>query len=222
MTRAEIVAMFRTENPGITIRVVSNALLYDWCLVADKEVCARTRCVVDQDGTTIATTENDQKWDLTDKISNFYDIDEYPGGGVAYNNKRLKETTIAKLDDEQPGWRTRSKGTPLEYYRRGKWIYLDRPVNSLAYDLKIYASLISDDFDDGSKTPYNQLAYLEPFHSGILKFLQWRAKQKKGKQQDALIAKQDFEDYTKWMKKEIGGTKYGPIVFRPKGYSGGR
>lgn len=216
MTRAEIITMFRTENPEITIRVVSGPLLHDWCKVGDKEVCARTRCIVDQDGTTITTAEDDQYWDLTSEISDFADIDEYPGGGVAYNDKRLKETTIAKLDDDCPSWRTRSAGTPLEYYRRGKWIYLDRPVNSLAHDLRIYAVLISDDFDDDGKTPYNQLTYLEPFHAGILKFLQWRAKSKIGKQQDASVAKQDFVDYTLWMKKEIGGMKFGPIVFRPK------
>ena len=216
MTRSEIIQMFRVENSEITTRVVSNALLHNWCLVGDKEICARTRCIIDEDGTVITTAEDDQVWILTDEIDKFYSLDEYPGGGVAYNDKRLKETTISRLDDEHQSWRTRGVGTPEEYYIRGKFIYLDRPINSQAKDLHIYAVLISDDFNDDNITPYNQLTYLEPFHSGILKFLQWRAKQKVGKPQEAAIAKQDFVEYTMWMKKEIGGGKYGPITFGKK------
>ncbi|GAH13359.1 unnamed protein product, partial [marine sediment metagenome] len=37
-----------------------------------------------------------------------------------------------------------------------------------------------------------------------------------GKGNDAAKAEADFNAYTAWMKKMIGGTKISPITFRPK------
>ncbi len=216
MTRVEIIENFRVENPDATDRVITDAQLYVWCQLGDKEICAITRCIVDDDGTEITTAENDQRFDLTNKINKFFDIDDYPSSGVTYNGKKLEQTTMAKLDDESINWRSRSSGTPLEWYRKGKWLYLDRKIDSNAYPLKVYSVLISDDFNNDNLTPYNQLTYLEPFHGGILKYLQWRAKAKIGKPQDAATAKQEFFDYANWMKKLLAGNKYSSIFFRPK------
>ena len=215
MTRAEIITKFRSENPEITNRVISNATLYDWCEVADREICAFTRCIVSNEPTTITTEEDDTHWDLTSKISKFYDIDEYPGGGVAYNDKRIDEATVAELDEESSGWRTRSSGTPVKYYRRGKYLYVDRPINSNVYDITIYAVFISDDFDSNNKTPYNQLKHLEPFHDGINKYLQWRAMGKVGKEDEAKIAYTDYNSYVAWMKKQIQGGSHNTFYFTP-------
>jgi len=215
MTRADIIEMFRTENSEITERVITDPLLHDWCKLGDQEICARTRCIVDDDGTTITTAEDDQSWDLTAEIDKFFDIDEI-GGGVTYNDKRLKETTIPKLDADSPNWRNRSSGTPKAYYRRGKWVYMDRPINSDAEDVKVYSVLISDPFDDDDKTPYNELPYLFPYHYGINKYLQWKAKAKVGKPSDADKAMLEFASYAKWMKTMLGGHRYGPIYYQPR------
>ena len=211
MNRTEIIRRFRTENPEIPERVITDPLLHDWCLDGDKEVCAITRCIVDQDGTEITTVEDDEYYDLITQITNFYDIDEYPGGGVTYNDKRIDKTSIAELDFKSPNWRNRDSGTPKAYYRRGKFLYLDRPVDSNVYTLKVYAVLISNDFDDDDKTPYNQLSYLEPFHNGINKYLQWKAKEQIGK--EGSKARGEFVNYTTWMKSEIGGGKFSAIQF---------
>jgi len=216
MTRSEILDRFRTENPEITDRVITDSQLHSFALIGDKEICAITRCIVDQDGTTISTTEDDQYYDLTAYITNFYDIDEYPGGGVTYDDKRIEKTTIAALDEDYPTWRNRSSGTPRKYYRRGQWMYLDRPIDSDAEDIKVYSVLISDDFDQDSITPYNQLTYLEPFHYGIVKYLQFKSKEKIGKRDDALKARQEYMEYTQWMKKMITGGKISAIRFEPK------
>jgi len=214
MIRSEIIAMFRTENPEITSRVVTDAVLRDWLLVGDKDFCAKTRCIVDKDGTTITTTEDDTNYDLTIEVTSFYDIDEYPGGGVTYNDKRLKVTTIAKLDQDSRTWRSRASGTPREYYRRGKYFYLDRAVGSDADDIKVYAVLISTDWNT-DVAPYNQLTHLEPFHYGMQLWIKWKMKNKIGKGQEAVAAWSEYLEYTKWVKKELGGGKYGPITFRP-------
>lgn len=215
MTREEIVEMFQTENPEITTRVISNALLADWLEVGDKDVCARTRCIVDQ-GTTIATAENDESWVLTDEVTRFYDINEFPGGGVTYNAKRLQMTTIPELDMIASNWRGRSAGTPTKYYRQGNYLYVDRPIDSNAYTLKIYSVLIPSDFDADTKTPYDQLTYLEPYHYGLVKWLNWKAKAKIGKPQEALVARQEYLEYIEDMKLQLGGGKFGKVFFRKR------
>ena len=216
MTRTEVIDQFRQENPEITARVITNTVLNSWLLFGDKDFCAKTRCIVDQAGTTISTSENDTYWDLTSKITSFYDIDEYPGGGALYNNKPLTKTTIAELDkDTNGGWRNYSSGTPKKYFRRGKYLYVERAIDSEEDDLIVYAVLISDDWDS-NVAPYNELTHLENFHYGMVLWLQWKAKAKIGKREDALKAMAEYLDYVKWAKRELGGGKYGNIFFRPR------
>lgn len=216
MTRSDIESTFRSENPSITTRALGTALLHNWCLVGDKQVCAMARCIVDQDGTVIETAEDEKSYDLTEEIPNFYDIDEYPGGGVTYDDKKIIETTLAKLYRDHPSWRGRAAGTPQEYYRRGPWLHMDRAIDSNEEDLKVYAVLVSDDFDDDEKTPFNELSYLEPFHEAVVKYLTWRAKQKVGKRPDSDKAFAEFTAYVKWMRSEINKTKYGPIRYEAR------
>jgi len=222
MTRSEIVQMFRVENPEITANVVSDALLHNWLLTGDKEVCAITRCIVSDVtfDSVVSTTVYNTRYDLTSQIPNFYDIDDYPGGGVSFDDKPMGKTTIAQLDKDSSSWRTRTAGEPRKYYRRGKYLYFDRPVSD-SYDgleIKVYCVLISDDFNNDNITPYNQLAYLEPFHAALVLYLRWKAKAKVGKPADAQTAKQEFYDYCQFMKKTIQGGTTGPIRFRPATY----
>lgn len=218
MTRREIIDMFRVENPEITERVVTDVSLNDWCLIGDKIICAITRCIVSDFviSSVVSTSVYSTKYDLTTEEPKFYDIDEFPGGGISFDDDPLDKTTIAELDTESPTWRTRSAGTPKKWYRRGKYLYFDRPVETADLEIRIYAILVSDDFNNDDITPYNQLAHLEPFHNGINKYLQWQAKLKVGKEQDAAIAEKAFYDFANWMKKMIGGNKFGPITFIPK------
>lgn len=215
MIREEITQRFRDENSELPLRVISNTVLNSFLLVGDKDVCAKTRCIVDQDGETIETTENEEYWDLTDEIDNFYTIDDWPASGVTYNGKALKKTTMTELDMKSPTWRSRNSGTPSAWYRRGKWLYVDRPIDSNEYDIKVYAILISDDFDS-NVMPFNQLQYLEPFHPILVRYLKWRAKEKIGKPKDALTARQEYFVAVEDMKKMLGGNIQGPIYFRPK------
>jgi len=215
MTRTEIIDQFRQENPEITARVITNTVLNSWLLFGDKDFCAKTRCIVDQDGTTIETEEDDTYYDLTSEIDKFFDIDIWPGSGVLYNGIKIKKKTMAELDMEARSWRDRASGTPKAWYRRGKYLYLDRPIDSNEYDITVYAVLISDDWNT-NVAPYNQLQHLENFHYGMVLWLQWKAKAKVGKREDALKAMAEYMDYIKWAKNELGGNKYGRIFFRPR------
>lgn len=218
MTRSEIITRFRAENPEVSSRVATDVVLNNWCLDADKIICAITRCIVsDETFDSIASSSVYlTRYDLTDRIDKFYDIDKYPGGSISFDNNPLEETTVSELDCLTPSWRTRSAGTPKKYYRRGKWLYFDRPVETAGLEIRVYAVLISDDFDNDTKTPFNELTYLEPFHNGINKYLQWQAKLKVGKPEEATVAEKDFYSFAEFMKKTIGGGKYGKIYFQPK------
>lgn len=213
MIRSELVDKFRVENPEITVRVITNAVLYVWCTQADKDFCARTRCIVNDEPETITTSENDQSFDLEAEITSFFDIDEWPGGGVIYNNKQLKKTTPAELFQLSPNWLNRASGVPKKYFRRGKSLWLDRPIDSAADDILVYAVLNSNDWTT-DVAPYNELEHLEAFHEGISKYLQWRCKAKVGKPNEAKTAMTEYLAYTLWVKKELGGGKYGSIYLR--------
>lgn len=219
MTRLEIITRFREENPEITSRVVTDAVLNTWCLVANQEICARARLIVN-DGT-FAAVENEDAYDLNSRLTNFFDIDEIPGGGVSIIDddsleKRLIKTTIAELDDKSSSWRTSASARPRYFYRRGKYIHLYPIPNDTIATIHVYYVQIPDDFDDDAETPYNQLTHLEPFHYGIVKYLTWRAKSKVGKPEDAARAMTEYDAYIQWIKKEVGGGKYGPVYFRRK------
>jgi hypothetical protein len=219
MTLTEILALFRTENPEIPDNVASDTLLKLWAKQADKEVCAFTRCIVsDTIINSVATTSvYNTKYNLTDLIPKFYDIDDFPGGGVSFDDVPLTKTTVSELDVEDESWRTGSAGTPEKYYRRGNYLYFDTPVLTADLEIRIYASLISDDFTGDDSTPYNSLEMYVPFHYAIVKYLGWKAKAKMGKPQEAQLAGQEYMSYLTLMKKEIGGDKFSSITMVPKG-----
>jgi len=216
MNRAEIITEFRAQNPELTEKRVPDTALHSFCKEGNKNVCARTRCIVDEDGTVISTSEDDERYDLTVEVSKFYDLDNFPGSGVLYNDKRLDITSMAMLDNDDINWRNRTSGTPKKYYIRGKWLCLDRPIDSNEHDLKVYCVLIPDDFDADTKSPFNGLSYLSPFHGAIVKYLEWKAKAKVLKPEDGLRAKGEYDAYIEYMKKMLGGSKYVSIRFEPK------
>jgi hypothetical protein len=216
MTRTEIIARFRGENAEITDRVLTDTVLNSWLEEGNIEVCIKTRCIVtDATFDSVATNSvYDTKYDLSALIPNFYDIDKYPGGGVSYDDDPLDETTVSDLDAKGSSWRTRAAGTPEKYYRRGKYLYFDYPVETAGGEIRVYAILKPDAFNNDSLEPYNGLLHLEPFHYALVLYLQKRAKMKVGKSGEELKAMQEYDRYVEWMKREINKGKFSPIVFR--------
>jgi len=212
MIRSEIVTMFRTENPEITDRVISDALLYEWLEIGNTEVACITRCIVGDFvfNSVVTTSVYDTKYDLTDKIPNFYDIDDFPGGGVSYDDDPLDKTTVSELDKEDSSWRTREASVPEKWYRRGKYLYFDYPIETADDEIRVYSILKPESFND-DVMPFNQLEHLEPYHYSLVLFLQKKAKMKVGKPGEEVKAQQEYNDYIKWMAKQIGGNKYAPV-----------
>ena len=215
MIRSEIVSQFRNEHPDIPSRVISDTILENWLALGDKEFCAETRCITDQDGTEWDSAVDDIYYDLASKITNFYDIDTFPGSGVLYNGKALTKTTMAALDAESSNWRDRSSGTPKKWYRRGKYLYLDRKIDTVSIKVKVYAVLLSNDWITDI-APFNALAHLEPFHSAMVLYLTKKAKAKVGKPEEALAAAQEYMAFVGWAKKQLSGNKGAPIYFRKR------
>lgn len=213
MIREEIREAFKAEVPEIDTRVITDTVLNNWLLIGDKEVCASTRCILNDYSWT--TAEDEQSWNILEKVPKFYAIDDFPGGGVIFDNDPLDLTTIAQLDQDYSTWRTRSSGTPEYYFIRGKFLWFDRPVDS-ASTLQIYFSEISDDFNSDGIMPFNQLSYLEPFHNSLVLYLIYRAKSKMNKPVEAQTAKQEFSNYIAWMKKEITAARKGNINYEPR------
>lgn len=219
-TRLEIREQFRIENPELTDRVITDTQLNIWCKAANKEICAITRCIVSNVSATFNTEASTKYYDLSDIIYKFFDIDDIPGGGVYYDDVPLKKATPAEMNQLSRNWRSAANGTPKKYWRRGKYLWL-HPTPDAAQDVDVDSILLPDDFDSDLEMPYNDLEHLSPYHDGIQKHLQARAKAKVGKQEEATIAKKDYSDYVSWMKRMVAGYSHAAIYQRPgSGQSG--
>ncbi len=220
MTGNEIIQRFRDENPEIDVNVIPDAILTSWLTVGDSEVCAKSRLIIKED-VAITPVVNQSTYDLTLTDPKFFDINEMPGGGIARftsnTYKRLDKTTKSYLDYNVSQWRMASSGVPKYYYRSGKNMIVYPKPNSTVTGFTVDIVLLSDTFSNMSVTPFNQLPYLAPFHYALVLYLAWRAKNKVGKGDEAMVAFNIYSAYVEWMKKEIGGGKYGPIEFRPSG-----
>lgn len=210
MNRLEIRQRFRSENPEITDRVLTDATLNSWMIEANINFCCATRLI--QKSGSFTTVEDQDEYELTSQLSGFYEIDEFPGGGVAYDGNRLTLTTKAALDNSIKSWRSRSSGTPTKYYRRANYLYFDRPSDEAVTVDVDYAS-IPDSFDDDTKSPYNELLHLEPYHYGIILYLQGRAKMAVGKDNDKTRSMAEYLAYVEWCKKQTQGGKLAKIQF---------
>lgn len=217
MTRQEIRDKWRNENPEITTRVISDAVANDWLLQANKEVCAETRCIVSNVSETFNTVANTQYYDLEAQIDNFFDIDDLPGGGVYYNDVPLEKSSPSEMNSQKRTWRSSSSGTPKKWWMRGKYLWFDKAPDA-AQDVDVDCIYIPNDFDSDSEEPFNELGYLQVYSDSLSKYLQWRTKQKVGKQEEAAIAQKAYYDYVAWMKKLVRKAKASAIFRRPSAY----
>ena len=217
MTRQEIREKFRNENPEVTTRVITDAVLNDWALTANQEICAETRCIVSNVSSTFNTTITAQYYDLQTRITNFFDIDDYDGGGVYYNDLPLEKSSPAEMNANSRRWRSNATGTPKKWWMRGTYLWFDRIPNAVQ-DVDVDCILIPNDFDADSEEPFNEIGYLQVYSDGISKYLQWRCKAKIGKPEEAQIAQKAYYDYTVWMKKAVRRGKAASIHLRPSAY----
>jgi hypothetical protein len=217
MTRQELRDKFRAENPEITDRVITDVTLNTWMKIANKEVCCMTRCIVSNVPQTFNTTIGIQYYDLEQRISNFYDIDDLPGGGVYYNDEALEKASPSEMNHRNSKWLSAEDGTPKRWWMRGKYLWFDVAPDA-ADDVDVDCILLPSDFDSDSEQPFNELGYLQTYDDSISKYLQWRCKAKVGKPEEANIAKKDYLDYVAWMKKSVRSMKASPIQLKPKSY----
>ncbi|GEM_PF-2735229 len=212
MNRLDLRTRFRIENPEITERVLTDAQINSMLIEGNINFAVQARMIVST--VTIPSVLNVKVYDVTLAEPKFVDIDEFPGGGVSYDNKRLDMVSKSQLDNDNKGWRNNSSGVPNKYFRRGKNIIFNRPCSKSGLNIDIDCVLIPDSFDDDNKEPFNQLSYLTPFHYGLVLYLQGRAKMKIGKDQDKSMAMIEYQSYVEWCKKTLQGGKIGKVSFR--------
>ena len=214
MTKAEIITRFREENPEATTNVVSKAILQSWCEIGNLETCLKARLIRGQG--TFNSIIGERKYNLNTELTNFYDIDELPGGGVAYDDNRLQLVSLAELDEKRPSWRTESNGATEEYWRRNEFLYLARKASAVV-TIEVYTVDIPDTFDDDTKTPYNQFPHLEVFHYALVLYLKMRTfmGKIKSKPEHGQMAFEEYQKYVVWMKEETERGIYSNIIIRP-------
>ena len=213
MNRAEIRQTFRNENADIPSRVVSDATLNDWCKLGNIEICAKTYCIVTNTSETFTSVASAWYYDMADEVAKFFDIDDFPGGGVYYDNKPLKKTTPGRMNTIDSTWKLRSNGTPTRYWRRGQYLWFDCPTEA-DKTIAVDCVLIPDDFDSDEKSPYNSLVHLGSYHDAIVKYLKWRGKQAIKDSQGAAIAYSYYTKYWQAMRKQVRAYQQGDSQMR--------
>lgn len=216
MTRLELRQKFRAENPEITSRVVTDSELNEWMKTANQEICCETRCIVTNATQTFNSTINVQFYDLESRITRFYDIDDMPGGGVYYNNLPLEKSSPAQMNLIKKSWKSSEAGTPKRYWRRGKYLWFDVKPSASNVTIGVDCILYPEDFDGDSEEPFDGLDHLQVYSDGINKYLQYRSKDKVGKDDEGLKAQKRYLDYVAWMKKRVSGAKFSSIYVRTR------
>jgi len=213
MNREETRARFRQENPDVTDRVLTDAQLNSWLIEGNLNFSTQCRLITET--VTIQSISGTGSYSLATAEPNLIDIDEFPGGGVSYNNKRITMTSKANLDVEHTSWRDYADGTPKEYFRRGEYIYFDRAPDTSDVDIDVDLIITPDDFNDDSLTPFNGLVHLNPYHYGLVLYVTARAKAKVGKDNDKIAATTEYQDYVAWCKKTVQGNTISSMRFVP-------
>ncbi len=218
MTRGEIIARMREENPEVTENVASDSVLQSWCEAGNLEVATKARLIKGE--TTFSSIVNETNYNLTTEIPKFYDIDELPGSGVIYDNRQMDMKSVALIDQERPSWRTQAAGVPRDYYRRNQFLVLGRKPSSIK-DILVYTVLIPDALDDNTKTPFNQFTHLEAFHYSLVLYLEKRVFGGKVKRPGSeMTATAEYDAYVEWLSDEVNRGIYGNIqIRRPTNYA---
>jgi inorganic pyrophosphatase len=212
MNRLEIRSRFRQENPEITDRVLTDSVLNSWLQEANLNFCCLAFLIRKEDS--FVSIVGQSSYDLSSYFTDFYEVDEYPGGGVSYDGTRLELTTKAELDNKRRGWRSNSNGTPKKYYRTGDILSFDRPADDdLTVSVDYYA--VPDTFNNDNQEPFNQIISLRPYHYGLVLYLQGRAKMAVGKDKDNVTAMVEYGKYVEWCKKQVRGGRSGVVQYRP-------
>lgn len=215
MTREELRQRFRAENPEITDRVITDTVLNVWLQIANEEVGCETRCIMSNTPTVIDSIEDQQYYDLESNILRFFDIDDMPGGGVYYDDVPLTKKSAAEMNHIKRSWRTQDSGTPKYYWRRGKYLWFDKAPDDDDVEIAIDSILIPNSLTNDTQKPFNEIGNLQVYSEALSKYLQWRCKQKVGKQDEAVIAYNDYLKYVVWMKKRVKAAKLGSISIQP-------
>lgn len=214
MNREELRERFRIENPEITDRVLSNDDLHNMMNDGNIDICVETRCIKSDDVTSFDSVEDQRGYDLTSYISSFYDIDDFSGGGVYYNYKQLTKVSPSEMNSIKSSWRNFSSGIPRYYYKRNDYLYFDVPCSESSVVIEVFSILLPETFNSDSQTPFNDISYLVPFHVGILKYCQWKAKFKIGKSNEAMVAEKEYTDFLTRMKRFTNYRERSAVILR--------
>lgn len=153
---------------------------------AQLEFVKRTECLMKE--TSVSLVDDTQEYDLEAAITDFGWISKQgiriaitSGSTTRYlEGDDLRETTVARLTTDEPGWRAASAGTPTHYYLRrdGGRMYLGlHPKPSI--DTETWVAVIpyviqpadlSADIDVPFTVSSNALNSLKPWHRALTHF----------------------------------------------------
>lgn len=178
---------------------------------AQLEFVKRTSCLTKQ--TTIAMVDATQEYDIEATITDFGGITAQgvsikivdSGGNIRYiEGNDLIETTVERLNVEQPGWRADSPSTPLYVYHRrdGGTVNLgfhpapDITAGDTWTILLPYWMIPADmtaDIDEPFTVSSNAIKSMRPYHRGLVHYAAYDLEKLRKDEQRAALQLQLFE-----------------------------
>lgn len=179
---------------------------------AQLEWTERTDCLPRQ--MSVPLIDATQEYDLDSRISDFAGLSEQgisikivSGTTTRYlEGDDLRLTTVARLDQEQPGWRAVSAGTPTHLYLRrdGGAVKLGcHPMPAITagdvWTALVGSEAIPDDLVDDADEPFtvqgNPIRSLRPYHRALVHFAAYDLEKLRKDTARGAIQLQLFESY---------------------------
>jgi len=137
LTRADIATAARRYldevNAGVT---VTGAHMTDAINRAMRELNRVTE--YNRVGVQVALATSTREYTMTGTTTKIYRVRL----GTGSSRVKLDPTSIARLDDEEPGWEAATAGTPSRYYTNGKYIGFVPKPHSTAASGTVYMNVL--------------------------------------------------------------------------------
>jgi hypothetical protein len=171
----------------------------------------RTECYTRQ--TTVSLSDGTQEYDLEASITDFHCLSKQgvsikivDGTETTYiEGDDLEVTTVARLNVDEPGWRSVSAGTPRKLYLRrdGGSVYLGfHPAPDIGTEtwtaIVPYVAIPADmslDADEPFSISSNPIKSLRPYHRALVHQAAFDLEKLRKDQDRMAIQKQLFEEY---------------------------
>jgi len=199
MELTDLKTLFNTEFPSGAVTDTEKLI---WFNNACQDIVRRTLCL--RTSYTLDIAAATQEYDLSSSVL-MIDAD----GGVCYYDsnsvwQRLEAASMNWLDNNVTNWRSKTSDTLTGYYKKGQTLGVyPKPITAKTDGLRVYYIAKPNVLSANTDVPFDDDESLTPYHTLIIAYSLWKAKQKRGKFTQAEVYKTEYYNGIVMMNREI-------------------